>query len=48
MKQLRSEGGLMGRMADRKFKKMKEEQVRELRRRGVRLADLGAAPGEHP
>jgi signal recognition particle subunit SRP54 len=41
MKQMRSGGGLMGKMADRNFKKMKEKQLAELRRRGVSLADLG-------
>jgi len=45
MKQLRAEGGLMGKLADRKFRKSKEQQLRELRRRGVSLADLGYAPG---
>ncbi len=41
MKQLRSEGGLMGRMTDRRMQKLKEKQLAELRRRGVSLADLG-------
>ncbi len=41
MKQFRSEGGLMGKLADRKFKKMKEQQIRELRRRGVSLGEMG-------
>lgn len=45
MKQIRSEGGLMGKLSDRKFRKMKEEQLRELKRRGVSLADLGHRPG---
>ena len=45
MKQLRGEGGLMGKLADRKFRKMKEQQLRDIRRRGASLADLGYAPG---
>jgi signal recognition particle subunit SRP54 len=47
MRQLRGEGGLMGKLADRKFRKMKEQQLRDLRRQGVSLADLGYGPGAH-
>ena len=46
MKQLRSEGGLMGKLADRKFRKSKEQQLQELKRRGVSLADLGHGNNE--
>ena len=45
MKQLRSEGGLMNKLTDRKFRQQKEEQIRELRKQGVKLADIGWAPG---
>lgn len=48
MKQLRSEGGMMNRLADRRFRKEKEEQLRKLRRQGVRLADIGWAPDGEP
>ncbi|MCG3135410.1 MAG: Signal recognition particle protein [Planctomycetes bacterium] len=41
MKQLRQDGGLSGRMMESRMKKMKEQQIRELRRRGVSLADMG-------
>jgi len=44
MRQLRSEGGLMNRLADRRFRKEKERQIQELRRQGVKLADIGWAP----
>jgi signal recognition particle subunit SRP54 len=48
MKQLRSDGGLMGKLQDRNFRKQKEEQLRELKRRGVKLADIGWAPDGQP
>jgi signal recognition particle subunit SRP54 len=48
MKQIRSDGGLMNKMADRKFRKMKEEQIREMRRQGVKLAEMGWAPEGEP
>jgi signal recognition particle subunit SRP54 len=41
MKQMRSEGGLMGKLADRRMAKMKEKQLAELRRRGISPAELG-------
>jgi signal recognition particle subunit SRP54 len=41
MKQMRSEGGLMGKLSDRRFRKMKEKQLAELRRRGISPAELG-------
>ncbi len=41
MKQMGSGGGLMGKMMNRKFQKSKEKQLRELRKQGVNLADLG-------
>lgn len=48
MKQLRSEGGIMNRLADRRFRKQKEQQLAELRRQGVKLADMGWAPEGEP
>jgi signal recognition particle subunit SRP54 len=48
MKQLRSEGGMMNKLADRKFRKMKEEQLQEMRRQGVKLAEMGWAPDGEP
>jgi len=44
MKQLKSEGGMMNKLMDRRFRKSKEKQLRELKRRGVRLSDLGLGP----
>ena len=41
MKQMRSSGGLMGKMTDRRMMKMKEKQLAELRSRGVSPAQLG-------
>jgi hypothetical protein len=41
MKQMRSEGGLMGKLTDRRMTKMKEKQLAELRRRGISPAELG-------
>jgi len=41
MKQMKSEGGLMGKLADRRFQKMKKEQLAELRRQGISPAELG-------
>ena len=37
----RSAGGLMGKLTDRRFQKMKEKQLAELRRRGISPAQLG-------
>lgn len=44
MKQMKSEGGLANKLMDRRFRKQKEKQLRELKRRGVRLSDLGFGP----
>jgi signal recognition particle subunit SRP54 len=41
MKQMRAEGGLMGKLADRRMSKMKAKQLAELRRRGISPAELG-------
>jgi signal recognition particle subunit SRP54 len=41
MKQMRSSGGLMGKMTDRRMMKMKQKQLAELRSRGVSPAQLG-------
>jgi signal recognition particle subunit SRP54 len=41
MKQMRSAGGLMGKMTDRRMMKMKQKQLAELRSRGVSPAQLG-------
>ncbi len=41
MKQMRSSGGLMGRMTERRMQKMKQKQLAELRSRGVSPAQLG-------
>ena len=41
MKQMRAEGGLMGKLTDRRMTKMKEKQLAELRRRGISPAELG-------
>ncbi|MCE9634126.1 MAG: signal recognition particle protein [Planctomycetes bacterium] len=48
MKQLRSDGGMMGKMADRRMRKMKEEQIREMRRQGVKLTEMDWAPEGEP
>ncbi len=44
MKQLRSEGGIMNKLMGRRFQKDKERQLRELKRQGIRLSDLGMGP----
>ena len=44
MKQMKSEGGIMNKVMDRRFRKQKEKQLQELKRRGVRLSDLGLGP----
>ena len=44
MKQMRSEGGMMNKLMDRRFRKQKEKQLQELKRRGVRLSDHGLGP----
>ena len=41
MKEMRSSGGLVGKLSDRRFQKMKEKQLAELRRRGISPAQLG-------
>ncbi len=41
MKQMRSEGGMMGKLADRRMNKLKQQQLAELRRRGISPAELG-------
>jgi signal recognition particle subunit SRP54 len=41
MKEMRSSGGLMGKLADRRMTKMKQKQLAELRRRGISPAELG-------
>jgi hypothetical protein len=41
MKQMRSSGGLMGPMTERRMAKMKQKQLAELRSRGVSPAQLG-------
>jgi len=41
MKQMRSAGGLMGKMTDRRMQKMKEKQLRDLKSRGISPAQLG-------
>lgn len=45
MKQLRSQGGLKGAMANRQLDKMKKKQLAELKRQGVKLSDLNLGPG---
>ncbi len=45
MKQLKSEGGMMNKLMDRRFRKGKEKQLRELKRRGIRTSDLGFGEG---
>jgi len=44
MKQMKAEGGLVNKLMDRRFRKQKEKELRELKRRGVRLSDLGLGP----
>ena len=44
MKQLKQEGGIMNRLAGRRFDRSKQKQLRELRRQGVKLTDLGLGP----
>jgi signal recognition particle subunit SRP54 len=46
MKEMRSQGGLMGKLNERRFQKMKKQQLAELRRRGVSPAELGLTEGE--
>ena len=41
MKQMRTEGGLMGKLATRRMDKMKKQQLAELRRQGISPAELG-------
>ena len=41
MKEMRSSGGLMGKLADRRMTKLKQKQLAELRRRGISPAELG-------
>lgn len=41
MKQLQGMGGIRGRMAQRQMRKMKERQIQDLKRQGVKISDLG-------
>ena len=45
MKQMKSEGGIMNKLMDRRLRKDKEKQLRDLKRRGIRLNDLGFGQG---
>ncbi len=45
MKQMTSGGGLMNKVMGSRFRKGKEKQLQELRRKGIKLSDLGMGPG---